>query len=140
MKSSGFTLLEVLLVFALIVALTAAGGLALFQLQSHFRARATADEIRALFQLARQRSLNRLDQDQYQVTLVNNLFDLTTTSGRQLEHYQPPTGVTFTPDQLIWRFQPVTGQVQGCAPPCQLTIDFGPTTQTVTIYTNGLVD
>ena len=140
MKSAGFTLLEILLVFSLIVSLTSAGALALSQLQSLFRARATADEIRALFQLARQRSLNRLDQDQYQVTLTNNLFDLTTVSGRQLEHYQPPVGATFTPEQLSWAFQPVTGQVQGCTPPCQILIDFGPTTQTITIYQNGLVD
>lgn len=138
--SRGFTFLEIILVFGLISLLTVIGTVNLNQLQSIFKARSTADEVRSMLQLARQLSLNNNNQTTYQVSLSGDIITLTSAAGIEINRYQPPSGVTFSPSSFTWRFEPITGSVTGCVSPCQLNITFGPATQSVIINTSGVIN
>lgn len=137
---SGFTLLELLLVFAIIVTVTAAGVVGLSQITAIFRLRAAADETRALFQLGRELTLARQDQTTYQLALDPNLIQLKTIAGTEIARYAPPTGVVYTTPNNLWSFTPVSGLVSGCTLPCQIQLSLGGNTETINLYANGLID
>lgn len=138
--SRGFTFLEIILVFGLISLLTVIGVVNLSRLQSIFKARSTADEVRSMLQLARQLTLNNSNQTTYQVSLSGDVITLTSTTGTEINRFQPSKGVVFSPSGFIWRFEPITGSVTGCVSPCQLDITFGSATQSVIINSSGIIN
>jgi type II secretory pathway pseudopilin PulG len=139
-QASGFTLLELLLVFGLVGVVTLAGTVGLSALQETFTLRSTGDEIRSLMRLARENSLAGRDELSYRVALNNDIVTLENSAGTQLERYQAPKGVNFTPDSFIWTFLPASGEVTGCIAPCQLTLTYGSSTEIVRITQSGIIE
>lgn len=136
----GFTLLELLLVFAIIVSVSAAGIIGLSQITTIFRLRAAADETKALFQLGRELTIANQDQATYQLTLDPDFIQLSTAAGLEVARYQPPSGIVFTTPTQNWGFTPVSGTVTGCLLPCQITLNLGGSSEIISLNANGLID
>lgn len=135
----GLTFIEILLVVALTVAISAGGIAGLSQLQAVFKLRGAADEIRAALQLGRELAIANKDQETYQVGLASGIVILRSNAG-EIVRYLSPEGITYSPPAFTWGFAPLTGELTGCALPCQLTLTSGGNTELVIFQTNGIVN
>lgn len=135
----GLTFIEVLLVVALTVAISAGGIAGLSQLQAVFKLRGAADEIRAALQLGRELAIANKDQETYQISLASGIVILRSNAG-EIVRYLSPSGITYSPSAFSWGFTPLTGELTGCALPCQLTLTSVGNTELVIFQTNGIVN
>ena len=135
----GMTLLEVLVVIALVITMTATGAVALSELQAIFKLRSTADEIRSMLQLGRELAVANKDLVAYTISLSGGLTVLQAGSN-ELVRYLAPAGITFSPSTFTYGFTPLTGQLTGCALPCGETLEYGNNSELVTIQANGIVN
>lgn len=135
----GLTLIEILLVTALTVAISAGGIAGLSQLQSVFKLRGAADEIRAQLQLGRELASANKDQETYQISLVSGIVVLRSLAG-EIGRYLSPDGITYSPSSFAWGFAPLSGLLTGCPLPCQLTLTAGENTELVIFQANGIVN
>lgn len=137
---SGLTLLELLLVMGLVGMFTVAGGIGLSSLYESFTVRSAGDEIRTLLRQAREYTLSRRESTNYQIRLSNNIITLENVSGVELDRYQAPTDLVFSPNSLLWSFLPITGEPTGCVLPCQLTLSLKGTTEIIEISQSGIIE
>ncbi|MEK7525146.1 MAG: prepilin-type N-terminal cleavage/methylation domain-containing protein [Patescibacteria group bacterium] len=135
----GLTLIEILLVMALVVVISAGGIAGLSQLQAVFKLRGAADEIRAALQLGRELAIANKDQETYQISLAFGIVILRSNAG-EIVRYMSPAGITYSPSSFGWGFTPLTGQLTGCPLPCQLTLTSGENVELVIFQTNGIVN
>lgn len=136
----GFTFLEVILVFTFMAALAALGGINISALQSSFKLAATADEVRSLLKTARQLSLSNYNQTSYKLNLSGKIISLQTAQGAEVQRYQAPADVDFSPTSFTYSFANVTGAVSGCVLPCSITLTSANNTQVININSNGIIN
>jgi len=137
--NKGFTFLEVVLVVAITVAVTAAGVAGLSQLQAVFKLRSAGDEIRSQLQYGRELAIANKDQLSYEISLVSGIVILRSNLG-EIARFQSPAGITYSPSSFNWGFTPLTGQLTGCVLSCQLTLTSTGNTELVIFQQNGIVN
>ncbi len=137
--NKGFTFIELVLVVAITVAITASGIVGLSQLQAIFKLRSSGDEIRSQLQYGRELAIANKDQLSYQISLVSGVVILRSNLG-EITRFQSPAGITYSPSSFTWGFTPLTGQLTGCALPCQLTLTSIGNTELVIFQQNGIVN
>ncbi len=137
--NKGFSFIEIVLVILIITSVTASGVVGLSQLQAVFKLRAAADEIRGQLQYGRELAIANKDQLSYTISLASGTIILRSGSS-ELARYQSPAGITYSPASFTWGFSPLTGELTGCALPCQLTLTSGGSTEAVIFQANGLVN
>ena len=137
-NDGGFTLFEIMLVMALMVAVTAIGIINLARLQSVFSLRSSADEIKAEIQYGRELAVANKDSGLYNVTGSVLAFKLLKNGG-EISRYQIPQGMVMTPLSFSWNFTPLTGALNTCSP-CQISLFFRGLTEIINIQANGIVD
>lgn len=135
----GLTFIEILLVIAITAAITGAGVVGLSQLQSVFKLRSAADMIRGQLQYGRELAVANKDQLSYEISLSSGTVILRSNVG-EIDRFQSPTGIVYSPSSFTWSFTPLTGQLAGCPLPCELTLTIGDNTELVIFQTNGLVN
>lgn len=134
----GFTLFEIAIVFVIGIAITTAGIITLSRLQSLFRLRTAADEMRSQIQYGRELAIANKDQSLYGIVLSGNIFRLT-ADGEDISRYQIPSSIIVSPTSMLWNFAPVTGVVQSCSP-CQIELTRGGLLESIIIQSNGIVN
>lgn len=137
--SKGMTFIEIMIVIALITGISAGGVLGLSQLQTIFKLRGAADEIRSALQLGRELTLAKKDQETYQISLSSDVIILRSNS-QEIVRYLTPSGIIFTPSSFTWGYAPLTGLLTGCTLPCQLTMTANDNVEAVIVHENGLVN
>lgn len=138
-RSAGFTFIELVLVVVITVAITAAGVVGLSQLQAIFKLRSAGDEIRSQLQYGRELAIANKDQLSYQISLVSGIVTLRSNQG-EIARFQSPAGISYSPSSFTWGFSPLTGQLIGCALPCQLTLTSADNVEMVIFQQNGIVN
>ncbi len=140
MKTSkgGFTLFEILLIFALSASITAFGAISLARLQALFQVRSAADEIKSRVQYGRDLAIANKDAQSYSLTLVGSSVKLL-SSGQTISQYQVPVGIVMAPTSLTWSFTPTTGAIASCTT-CTLDLSFRGVTESIIVQANGLVN
>jgi len=133
------TLFEVILVIGIASLITVSAVLGLGNLQSSFKVRSAADEIRAQLELGRELSISNQNQASYSISNASGSVVLY-SSGVELSRYIPAQGVIFSPEAFDWSFTPITGGLIGCSLPCNLVLTSGNSSETITIYENGVVN
>ncbi len=135
----GLSLIELLLVLAIVSVITAAGVVGLSQLQAIFKLRSAADEIRGQLQYGRELAIPNKDQLIYQISLSSGTVILKSNNG-EITRFQSPAGVTYSPASFTWGFSPITGLLTGCTLPCTLSLTSSGNTELVIFQANGLVN
>lgn len=134
---NGFTFFEMVVVMAIVSTLIVVSTIGISQMQSIFRLRSAADEMRALLQLGREYSLSNKDSATYGVTQSNNIFKLLKNNA-ELSRYQIPKGVNVFPSDFLWDFDRLSGFLSGCSP-CQITLTSLGNNEVININENGMV-
>lgn len=138
-NDSGFTLIEILVAFFLMMTLSGLGMMGYSQIQQRTRVTSGADEIRSLLRQAREKSLAQIDGGTYRVTGTGGVVVLERVGGSELERYQLSSTTTIVPSSWSWEFVPVTGAVSGCVGQCQLSVTDGSVTASIEVSSFGLV-
>lgn len=133
------TLFEIMLVIGITGLITVAAILGLGTLQSSFRVRSAADEIRAQLELGRELAIANQDQASYRIGNQEGVVILY-ADNVELSRFIPPQGLTFSPETFEWGFTPITGELTGCTLPCSLTLSSGGSTELINIHASGVVD
>lgn len=134
----GFTLFEILLVVVIGLVISGIGVIGLASLQTVFRVRSSADEIRSLVQFGRELAIANKDQVSYGVYLTGNIVKLS-AGPNEISRFQVPGGVVLSPSSFSWQFTPLTGVISSCSP-CQLSLSSGSTQEVINVQDNGLVN
>ncbi|MBI1872147.1 hypothetical protein HYS10_01880 [Candidatus Collierbacteria bacterium] len=124
---------------AIATSITAAGIVGLSRLQTIFKLRPAADEVRSQLQLGRELAIANKDQVNYQINLASGILILR-GGVTEIARFQTPAGVNYAPSTLTWGFTPLTGSLTGCSLPCQLTLSSGDESEIVTIQANGIIN
>lgn len=135
----GLTFIEILLVITITAAIAGVGVVGLSQLQSVFKLRSAADVVRGQLQYGRELAIANKDQLSYEISLSSGTVILRSNAG-EIDRFQSPAGVVYSPAAFTWGFMPLTGLLTGCALPCQLTLTIGDNTELVIFQANGLVN
>ncbi len=137
-KRSGFTLIELVVVFAVVSVVTIIGVIDLSRLQRIFKLRSAADEIKSHIQYGRELAVANKNGAAYNVNLSGSVVKLS-ADGAEFSRYQIPTGVSLNPISFDWNFSPTTGLLPACSP-CQVILSAGDVSEIINIQANGLVN
>lgn len=137
-KRLGFTLIELVVVLAVVSIVTTIGMINLSRLQKIFKLRSAADEITAQIQYGRELAVANKNGAVYDVNLSGSVVKLS-ADGAEFSRYQIPQGVSVNPISFDWNFTPITGLLSTCSP-CRITLSAGDVLEIINIQANGLVN
>jgi len=137
-QNKGFTLLEMVVVLAIMMTIISLGGIGLKAVQDEGRVRAVSDETRNLLKWARELSLANKSSVNYQMRLESGMMVVEAVGGGGKKWYQVERGVEILPESLEWGFAPITGEATGCSV-CEITIMAGRVQETILIGEGGIV-
>lgn len=126
------------LVLGLIVSFSIIGAVNLSSLQTIFKLRSVADEVKSLLRHGRELAIANKDDGGYKIIFSDNSFKLL-SQNNEFTRYQIPTKVTVDPISFSWEYSTISGEIAGCSP-CQITLTSKSLTESITIQENGIIN
>lgn len=137
-KSRGFSLFEIILVMGISVTIAVIGAINLAHLQTVFRLRSVAEELKSAIQYGRELAISNKNQEIYSISMSASAMSLL-ANGKEFNRFQIPVKITVNPPVFSWNYTAFTGEIASCAP-CNITLSSQGEVELITVQANGIVN
>lgn len=137
-RGHGFSLFEIILVMGISVVIAVVGAVNLAHLQTIFRLRSVAEELKSAIQYGRELAISNKNLETYSISMSASAMSLL-ANGKEFNRFQIPAKVTVNPPVFSWNYTPYTGEMVSCAP-CNITLSSQGEVELITVQANGIVN
>lgn len=115
-----------------------AGTINLAHLQTIFKLRSTAEEIKSFLQYGRELAIANKNQTPYSISMSGAALSLL-AGGQEFTRLQIPAKITVNPPVFSWNYSAYTGDITSCSL-CNITLSSQDITESIIVQTNGMVN